>query len=142
MEEGELDLIPRRREEEDDLLGFRENGRENLEIGNGDLEEEGDGLVEKEIEEVPVKCWSVNQRLNFAFFIYFVVCGCKMRTWNNMLGILGIRNGIKISPKLVILIFRKFSSRWISNRKIGGFSLNVFHFILDSRPAKLRYLHH
>jgi hypothetical protein len=51
MEEGELDLIPRRREEEDDLLGFRENGRENLEIGNGDLEEEGDGLVEKEIEE-------------------------------------------------------------------------------------------
>lgn len=51
MEERELDLIPRRREEEeeDDLLGFRENGRENLEIGNGDLEEEG--LVEKEIEE-------------------------------------------------------------------------------------------
>lgn len=49
--ERELDLIPRRREEEkeDDLLGFRENGRENLEIGNGDLEEEG--LVEKEIEE-------------------------------------------------------------------------------------------
>lgn len=46
--ERELDLIPRRREE-DDLLGFRAKGRVNLEIGNGDLEEEG--FVEKEIEE-------------------------------------------------------------------------------------------
>lgn len=49
--ERELDLIPRRREEdeEDDLLGFKAKGRVNLEIGNGDLEEEG--FVEKEIED-------------------------------------------------------------------------------------------
>lgn len=50
--ERELDLIQRRREEEeeeDDLLGFRAKGRVNLEIGNGDLEEEG--FVEKEIDD-------------------------------------------------------------------------------------------
>lgn len=30
-----------RRRREEGLWGFRENGRENLEMGNGDLEDEG-----------------------------------------------------------------------------------------------------